>query len=118
MKPRAVPAGRLEQRVGADEVGLDEGSRVVERVVVVALGGIVHDCVRLGGEPVDEGRIRDVPVHEGEAVVRKAVERGPVARVGELVEHGHVVVGVLDHVVHEVGADEPGAAGDQKIHAM
>jgi hypothetical protein len=26
------------------------------------------------------------------------------------------VLGVLDHVVHKVGADETGAAGDENLH--
>ena len=38
-----------------------------------------------------------------------------IARVGELVEHDDPVAG-RGEAVHEVGADEPGAAGDEHAH--
>ena len=46
-----------------------------------------------------------------------AVEVLEPAGVGHLVEHDDLVVGiVLEVVVDEVGADEPGAAGDEELH--
>jgi hypothetical protein len=41
----AVLACRLEQRVGADDVRVEERPRLGERIVVVALGGVVHHRV-------------------------------------------------------------------------
>ena len=64
VEPRAVPARRLEQRVGADDVRVEERPRVVQRVVVVRLGGVVHDGVGVGEQLVDERGIRDVALDE------------------------------------------------------
>jgi len=91
----------------------------VQRVVVVRLGGVVHDGVRIGEQDVDELGIDDVALDEPHAVLGEPVERGAVARVGQLVEDGDMGIGVADDVVHEVGTDEAGAAGDeQSLHAL
>ncbi len=113
MKPGAVATHGFEQRVGANDVGVDEGARVIERVVVVALGREMHDGVGGRDELVDERRIDDVALHKRQAGIRKSGQRLAVAGVGELVEHRHVGVGVPDHVVNEVRADEAGSAGDE-----
>ena len=59
------------------------------------------------------------PVHEGVAgVVLDVAQVLEVAGVGELVEVDDLDVVVLgEHVAHEVGADEAGAAGDHESHA-
>lgn len=113
----AVRACCLQQRERAHDVGLQERIRVVQRVVVVRLGGIVDD--RVGGPPhqlVDQSRVGDVAANEGHAVVRQTLERREVAGVGQFVQHGDVMIGVVDDVVHEVRADEAGTAGDQQPH--
>ena len=57
-------------------------------------------------------------IEERDLVLGQARERRPVARVGELVEHDHVVLGGRDDEVDEVRADEAGTAGDQeRAHA-
>ena len=94
------------------------GRGFVERVVVVALGGVVHHRVVLAEELVDERRVRDVALDEAEAILGQAVEGGEVAGVGELVEHGDRVVGVRERVVDEVRADEAGAAGHEDSHGF
>jgi hypothetical protein len=83
----------------------------------VRLGGVVDDRVVLGDQRVDHVGVGDVTDDQGDAVLGQPVE-GLLARgVGHLVEHGHPHVGVLHEVVHEVGADEAGAAGHEKsIH--
>ena len=115
VEPPVVLTGRFEQRVGADDVRVEERARVVQRVVVVRFGGVVHDGIRVGEELVNEGRVGDVALDEGDARVGQPVEGCQVAGVRELVEHCHVVVGVLDHVMHEVRADETGASGDKQM---
>ena len=52
---------------------------------------------------------------EPETIGGKALERGEVAGVRELVEHGHGVLRVREDVVDEVGADEAGTAGHEEI---
>ena len=56
----AVAAHGLEHLVGADQVGLHERPRRVQRVVVVGLGGEVHDGVAVGDGGVDPLLVADV----------------------------------------------------------
>ena len=117
VQPRAVPADRLEDRVGADQVGLDERLGVVQRVVDVRLGREVHDGVALRDELVDQRAVADVAVHELDLVLDR-LQALAVAGVGERVQHDHLVLGVVAHrVVDEVRADEPGGAGGEQLHA-
>ncbi len=113
----------LEKREGADDVGLHERARPVDRAVDVALGGEVKHARRAvrGEEPRDLVGVADV--HLFERVARIACDRrqrGEVARVGQLVDVDDGVVGVLDEVPDERGADESGAAGDEEglLHSI
>ncbi len=95
------------------------GLGVGDGVVVVALRRVVHDGVVPGDELVQESAVADVPHHELDAVLGQARDVLRVARVGELVEHGHVHAGVVvDDVVHEVAADEAAAAGDDDVSGL
>ena len=109
----AVLPARLDQRVGALDVGLEERGRVGDGVVVVGLGGVVDHGVGPGDQAVDERGVADVAHDELDAVGGQARDVVGVAGVGQLVEHGDVDARVLAHdVVDEVGADEAAAAGD------
>ena len=68
----AVPADRLQQRVGADEVGGQERRRVAQRVVVVGLGREVHHLIVGGHQIVDQIGVTDVTQHEAEAPLGQA----------------------------------------------
>ena len=110
-----LPHG-LEQAEGALDVGPQERLGVGDGVVVVALGGVVHDGVVAGHDPLQKLGVADVAHDELDAVGRQSRDVLGVARVGELVEHGHVHVRVVvHHVVHEVTADEAAAARDDDI---
>ena len=102
----------LEDRERAEDVRLDERARVVERVVVVRLGRVVHDRVVLGHQRLDDVGVGDVADDQLDAVeaLHGLARRG----VRELVEDRDVGVGVVDQVVHEVGADEPGTTGHEQ----
>ena len=66
---------------------------------------------------LERAGVADVALHERVArVVVDVLERGQVAGVGERVVHDDLVVGVGEDVAHVVGADEPGAAGDELLH--
>jgi hypothetical protein len=111
-----VLADRLEEPVGADDVGLHERPRVVQGVVVVRLGREVDDGVGPGHQPVDQIGVGDAPVDEPDLVGDRS-EVLHRTRVGQGVDHGDLPVragrpGALD----EVGADEPCAAGDEHLH--
>ena len=109
----AVLPARLDQRVGALDVGLEERARVGDGVVVVGLGGVVDHGVGPGHEAVDERGVADVAHDELDSVRGQARDVVGVAGVGQLVEDGDTDAGVLAHdVVDEVGADEAAAAGD------
>ena len=84
-----VGGGDLQQRGGADHIGLDEGRRAVDRAVDVRLCGEVHD--RIGAEraeePFQRGAVADVGLREAVAHMRVNVtQRGEVTRVGERIQ--------------------------------
>ena len=108
-------AGRphvLEQHLGAEELGAPEVGGAEDRTVDVRLRGEVHDRRAAPPGRGNGSRIDDVALVE---LVLDALEVRPVARVGELVEH-HDLVACCDEPLDEVGADEPGSAGDEDPH--
>ena len=112
----AVPADGLQQAEGALDVGAQEGLRVRDGVVVVALGGVVHDRVVARYQPVQKLGVADVAHDELHAVGGQPGDVLGVAGVGQLVQDGDVDARVVvDHVVHEVAADEAAAARDDDV---
>lgn len=106
----------LQQAEGALDVGAQERLGVGYGVVVVALGGVVHDRVVARHQPVQHLRVADVAHDELHAVRRQPGDVLGVAGVGQLVQDGHVHLGVVvDHVVHEVAADEAAASRDDDV---
>lgn len=115
----AVLADGLQQAEGALDVGAQEGLRVGDGVVVVALGRVVDDRVVAGDQPVQQLRVADVAHDELHAVGGQPGDVLGVAGVGQLVQDGHVHPGVVvDHVVHEVAADEAAAARDDDVPGL
>ena len=112
----AVLADGLQQAEGALDVGAQEGLGVGDGVVVVALGGVVHDRVVAGDQPVQQLRVADVAHDELHAVGGQPGDVLGVAGVGQLVQDGDVDARVVVHdVVHEVAADEAAAARDDDV---
>ena len=112
----AVLADGLQQAEGALDVRAQEGLGVGDGVVVVGLRGVVHDGVVARDDAVQELRVADVAHDELHAVGGQARDVLGVAGVGQLVQDGDVHLGVVvDHVVHEVAADEAAAASDDDI---
>ncbi len=112
----AVFADGLQKSEGALDVGAQEGLRVRDGVVVVALGGVVHDGVVAGDDAVQQPRVADVADDELDPILGQPGDVLGVAGVGQLVQDGDVHLGVVvDHVVHEVAADEAAAASDDDI---
>ena len=104
-------AGGVEQGAGADHVGAGEGVLVVDRAVDVGLGGEVDDRVAALHRLAHDRRVLDRADHQLDALGQVLAP----ARVGELVEHADLVLGLDEADVG--GADEPGGAGDQELHA-
>lgn len=112
----AVLADGLQQAEGALDVRAQERLRVGDGVVVVALGRVVHDRVVARHQPIEQPRVADVADDELHAVGGQPGDVLGVAGVGQLVQDGHVHAGVVvDHVVHEVAADEAAAARDDDV---
>ena len=110
-----LPHG-LQQAEGALHIGAQERLRVGDGVVVVALGGVVDDRVVAGDQPIEQPGVADVAHDELHAVRRQPGDVLWVAGVGQLVQDGHVHVGMVVHdVVHEVAADEAAAARDDDV---
>lgn len=112
----SVFADGLQQAEGALDVRAQEGLRVGDGVVVVALRGVVHDGVVARYQPIQQPGVADVADDELHAVGGQARDVLGVAGVGQLVQDGDVHPGVVvDHVVHEVAADEAAAARDDDV---
>ena len=113
VQPNAVRAHRLQHRVGADDVGVEKGLGVGERIVDVCLRGEVHDGVGLGDEFRHQFGVGDIALHQTNGV-RYRRQRFAAAGVGERVEHRDLVL--THRAVHEVGADEARTPGNQQSH--
>ena len=112
----AVLADGLQQAEGALHVGAQERLRVCDGVVVVALGGVVHDGVVARYQPVQQLGVADVAHDELDAVRGQPRDVLGIAGVGQLVQDGDVHLGVVvHHVVNEVAADEAAAARDDDV---
>ena len=110
-----LPHG-LQQAEGALDVGAKERLRVGDGVVVVALGGVVHDRVVARHDLIEQPGVADVADDELHAVGGQPRDVLGVAGVGQLVQDGDVHLGVVVHdVVHEVAADEAAAARDDDV---
>ena len=106
----------LQQAEGALHVRAKEGLRVGDGVVVVALGGVVHDGVVARDDLLEKLGIADVAHDELHAVGGQPGDVLGVAGVGQLVQDGDVYLGMaVDHVVHKVAADEAAAARDDDV---
>ena len=112
----AVLADGLQQAEGALHVGAQERLRVCDGVVVVALGGVVHDGVVARDDAVQQFGVADIAHDELHAVRGQAGDVLGVAGVGQLVQDGDVDARVVVHdVVDEVAADEAAASSDNNV---
>ena len=112
----AVFAHGLQQAEGALDVGAQERLGVGDGVVVVGLGGVVHDGIVARDDAVQQLRVADVAHDELHAVGGQPGDVLGVAGVGQLVQDGDVDVRVIvDDIVHEVAADEAAAARDDDV---
>lgn len=109
----------LQQAEGALDVGAQERLGIGDGVIVVGLGGVVHDRVVARDDAVQQLRVADVAHDELHAVRRQPRDVLGVAGVGQLVQDGDVDLRVVvDHVVHEVAADEAAAARDDDVPGL
>ena len=110
-----VPPGFFQQGKGADDVGLHEGGRAVNGAVHMAFGGKMHDAGRLEDFKgrAHGGGVRNIRLDEVVAgMVLYIGQRGEVAGIGQLVDVDDAPVGGGEQKMHDCGADEARAAGD------
>src|SRR5262245_65274369 len=105
----AIRERGLEQDIGSDDIAVDEFGGPVDRSVDVTLRRQMHD--RVGFETrknVSDGRpIADIG--EAEMIARMALDRGErseIARVGQLIDHQHLVIGMADKMSYKCRLDE------------
>lgn len=118
-----VVAASLEHVEEADEVALQVGARVLDRVTHARLGGEVHHDVEavLSEQALDEGGIAQVATHESKAALRVGLGQHAKARVldagvivaVEIVESDNHVIGFLEQLLDEERSDETGGSGDE-----
>ena len=82
----------------------------------MALGGVVHDRVVAGDDPIEKRGVADVAHDELHAVGGQPRDVLGVAGVGQLVQDGDVDARVVVHdIVDKVAADEAAAARDDDV---
>ena len=116
-----IGARRLQQREGADDVGLDELARSVDRAVDMALGGQMHDGVDALVLHHLLHRIAVADVELVEAVVRAAGDvsgRAFARGIGQLVDIDDVDAEVAHQMAAHRRPDEAASAGDHDFHAL
>ena len=112
----AVFAHGLEQAERALHVRLEERFRVRDRIVVMGFGRVMHDRVMSRNDFVEQIRVADIAHHELHAVLGQARDVLRIARVRELVQHGHMHVRMMiHHVMHEIRPNETTAAGHNDV---
>ncbi|MGY4215683.1 hypothetical protein ACVMFB_002182 [Bradyrhizobium sp. USDA 4522] len=111
----------LQDREGADDVGLDEFAGAVDRAVDMAFRGKVHHSIGLIflEQPAQVLRLADAGLLEGVIQAFGGTgQRGQVCRIGQLVDVDDAGVGVAQQVADHGGADEAGAAGDEDRRSL
>ena len=112
----AVPAHGLEQAERAFHVRPQERFRVRDRIVVMGLGRVMHDRVMPRRDFVEQVSVADVAHDQLHTILGQARDVLRIARIGELVQHGHMHVRmVVDHVMHEIRTDETTATGHDDV---
>ena len=119
MARRMRPAGF--QDVGeADQVRLDVGARILERIAHAGLCCEMQHSVGLGArkETLERRGIDEVPVMEAEARMLQALQARPLQRhgiVGREAIDAHHLVAARQQALGAVHADEARGAGDHDL---
>ncbi|MCY1413779.1 hypothetical protein D9M71_292160 [compost metagenome] len=114
-----VGAGRLQQGISADNIGVNELCRAIDRTVDMGLGSQVHDHLGLEAlqHSADGSLVGDVGLDELVTRIRgNADQRFQIAGVCQLVQVEHFMFGVPDQVTDQGRADEAGTAGNENAH--
>ena len=107
----------LQQVHGAHDVALDKDLGVLDGAVHMALSSKVDDIIEivLCKQALHQLLVADVALHEHMAgVALHVLQVFQIARIGQLIQIDQQDLRVFfEHIVHKVGTDKTGAAGDQ-----
>ena len=107
---------RLQQAERALNIRPEERLRIRDAVVIMRLGGVMHDRVMARHDTVQQIRIADVTHDQFHTVLGQARDVLRIARIGELVQHGHMHVRMMiHHVMHEIRPDETTATSHNDV---
>ena len=107
---------RLQQAERALNIRPEERLRIRDAVVIMRLGGVMHDRVMARHDTVQQIRIADITNHELHTILGQARDVLRIAGIRELVQHGHVHVRMMvHHVMHEIRPDETTATGHNDV---
>ncbi|GGH97659.1 hypothetical protein GCM10007170_28410 [Arthrobacter liuii] len=68
----------------------------------MGLSSIMDNYIGVGDQAIYKSRVCNVSLNEGEAFLRKALQRLKVARIGQLVQNSDMVFRVFENVVDKV----------------
>ena len=109
--------GALQQVDRAHHVALHKNFGVLDGAVHMALGGKVDDVIEivLCEQALDQLLVADIALHEHMAgVALHILQVFQIARVGQLIQIDQQDLRVFfEHIVHKVGTDKTGTAGDK-----
>ena len=112
----AVLPDRLQQTERALHIRPQKRFRIRDAVVIMRLGGVMHDRVMARHDTVQQIRIADVTHDQFHTVLGQARDVLRIARVRELVQNGDMHVRmVVHHVMHEIRSDETAATGHNNV---
>ena len=107
---------RLEQTERALHVRPQERLRIRDGIVVVGLGRVMHDRVMPRRDFVEQVSVADVAHDQLHTILGQARDVLRIARIGELVQHGHMHVRMMiHHVMHEIRPDETTATSHNDV---
>ena len=116
-----IGARRLQQRIGADDVGLDERRRPVDGAVNMGFCRQVQDHVRLVGcqDALHCGLVGDVCALVLIARIAVKARQGQgIGCIGHLIHVDDCAAEVVKHVVDKSRPDEAAAAGNQEFQGV
>lgn len=107
---------RLEQAERALHVRPQERLWIRDGIVVVGLGRVMHDRVMPRRDFVEQVSVADVAHDQLHTILGQARDVLRIARIGELVQHGHMHVRMMiHHVMHEIRPDETTATSHNDV---
>lgn len=107
---------RLEQAERALHVRPQERLWIRDGIVVVGLGRVMHDRVMPRRDFVEQVSVADVAHDQLHTILGQARDVLRIARIGELVQHGHMHVRMMiHHVMHEIRTDETTATSHNDV---